>query len=194
MTAHRFDSKNRDFSGLNYAYAPHSKGHNTFDLRADCVANFVEQDIENFNYVSLVTEKKYSGKVRISTRCKFEKFGAPLIVFSNDMSLNPDGSYLYGLHFECVAYEGGLNMWRIVPDPSNTARPIATKKIAFTEFEVPAGSTVDMVLEIDGQTMTAYLNGNKLYCTHPEIPEEFHVGITACEGPNLFYDLVIEEI
>lgn len=193
MTKYFFDRTDSISEDFLYVYSPASARDGKFKLYDNCISNFSAGKDDEFDYVSIITRKKYSGHVKISTTCRFNKFGAPLIVFTDDISTGEDGKYTYGLHFECVAYEGGCNMWRIVPAPERIARPIATSKIAFADFAIPEKSAIEMSLEIDGKTMTACVNGNYLSCTHPDIPDEFHVGITACEGPNSFFDLTIED-
>ena len=193
MTKYIFNGKDVIEKDFLYVYSPASARTGEFCERENSIANFPEGCEDKFDYVSILTKKKYSGRVKLSATCRFDKFGAPLIVFTNDITTGSDGKYTYGLHFECVAYEGGCNMWRIEPDPKRVERPIATSKIAFTDFAIPEKSLIEMTLEISGKTMTAFVNGVKLSCTHPDIPDEFHVGITACEGPNLFFDFTVED-
>ena len=193
VTTYLFDEKNRNFDGLMYAYSPVPKVHREFDLREDCVANYAGEDKDNFNYVSLITKKKYRGTVTVSAVCSFEGTGAPLIVISDDISKAADGHSIYGLHFEVVAYSGGCNIWRIVPAPEKVERPISTTRVAFDSFSIPENTPLDISVTIKGNMLTVCVNGNIFGCTHADIPEEFHVGITACEGPNKFYELIIEE-
>ncbi len=193
MTKYFFDNKDVIEKDFLYVYSPAAARTGEFRDRENSITNFPAGNEDEFDYVSIITKKKYSGCVKISTTCRFDKFGAPLIVFTDDISTSADGKCTYGLHFECVAYKGGCNMWRIEPAPERIERPIATSKIAFVDFEIPEKSIVEMALEISQKTMTACVNGVHLSCTHPDIPEEFHVGITACEGPNSFFNLIIED-
>ena len=114
------------------------------------------------------------------------------MVFSNDISSNDDGSKLYGLHFEVVAYENGCNIWHIIPDPSNTVRPIQTQKIAFAEFKIEENEMIDIGVNFEKGRIVSVINGHEIICENEDIPEEFYVGFTGCEGPNHFYEMIIE--
>jgi len=175
-----------------YAYSPICKEHVRFEQQNGCVANYKEESPEEFAYVSVITKEKIAAGAKVSVKCSFGKFGAPLLVFSNDLSSNDDGSKLYGLHFEVVAYENGCNIWHIVPDPSNIVRPIKTKKIAFAEFPIQENEMIDIVVQFEKGRIVSAINGHKILCENEDIPEEFYVGFTGCEGPNRFYEMVIE--
>ena len=175
-----------------YAYSPVCREHARFEFRDGCIANYKEETPEDFSYVSLITKEKCAVGAKVSMKCSFGKFGAPLLVFSNDVSSNDDGSKLYGLHFEVVAYENGCNIWHIVPDPANTERPIRTKKIAFAEFEIVPDEIIEVQVEFQQGGIVSTINGHQLCCQNEDFPEEFYVGITGCEGPNCFYELKIE--
>ena len=194
---YRFGKNNDWEEDFLYAYSLEAKTHTEFDVEEDCVVNRynAEQKTNSFpyDYISMVTKKKYSGNVRIKTQCLFESFGAPLIVFSDDIT-NQDGVNYYGAHFEIVAYERGLNIWYIIPNNDPEAqRRIKTAKIAFLDFPVEENTRLDLEVTIQGKTITARMAGQELSVSHEKIPERFHVGITACEGVNRFYSFEIEK-
>ena len=175
-----------------YAYSPICKEHARFEQQADCVANYKEETPDDFAYVSVLNKEKCATGAKVSVKCSFGKFGAPLLVFSNDISSNDDGSKLYGLHFDVVAYENGCNIWHIIPDPSNTGRPIKTQKIAFAEFKIEENEMIDIEVYFGKGRIVSVMNGHEIICENEDIPEEFYVGFTGCEGPNHFYEMVIE--
>ena len=175
-----------------YAYSPICKEHIRFEQQKDCVANYKEENPEEFAYVSVVCNEKCAVGAKVSVECSFGKFGAPLIVFSDDVSDNEDGSKLYGLHFEVVAYENGCNIWHIMPDPSNTVRPIKTKKIAFEEFKIEENERIRIDVQFEKGKIISTINGHEIICENEDFPEEFFVGFTGCEGPNEFYSMQIE--
>lgn len=187
-----FDAARRDLADFRYAYSPVPLVHAPFVLREDGLANYAEETPDVFDYVSLISKAAYTN-ARFSTRCSFGHFGAPLVVLSDDLSENVDGTWMYGLHFEIVAYENGCNIWHIVPAPENTARPIRTQKIAFARFPIEPDERIDITVEVKDHTIYANVNGHVLTCEHSDIPEQYHVGITACEGPNKFYDFTVEQ-
>ena len=192
MKTYHFNAAERDLSDFTYAYSPVPKEHKPFLMRADSLANYPVNDPESFDYVSIITKEKFASGTKFSTTCSFGKFGAPLIVFSGDVSENTDGTALYGLHFEVVAYEGGCNIWHIEPWPERVERPIRTQKIAFKEFEIRPDERITITVEVKGKTILANVNGHIITCENEDVPETFHVGVTACEGPNHFYDFTVE--
>ena len=177
---------------FDYAYSTICKEHLRFEQQSNSIANYKEETPEEFAYVSIITKEKCAVGAKVGVKCSFGKFGAPLMVFTNDVSSNNDGSKLYGLHFEVVAYEGGCNIWHITPDPSNAVRPIKTKKSAFAEFEIQPDEMIDLQVEFKQGKIVSYVNGHKLVCENEDFPEEFFVGLTGCEGPNCFYEMVIK--
>ena len=189
------ESKMEDFM---YAYGPSANGRKKFTQLPDCLANFTpgesgHEDIFAYDYISMVTKKKYKSGVKFSTKCNFVKFGAPLLVFCNDFITEHDGTPIYQLHYEVVAYEKGINIWHILPFPKKTERPIKPTLIGKLEFDIAPDEIVDIKVEVKDKTITADIGGHVVSCTHPDIPDEFHIGITACEGHNRFFDFMVEE-
>ena len=177
---------------FDYAYSPICKEHIQFEQQVNCVTNFKEETPDDFAYVSVICKEKCAVGAKVSVKCSFGKFGAPLLVFSNDISSNDDGSELYGLHFEVVAYENGCNIWHITPDPSNTERPIKTKKIAFEEFVIREDELIEINVTFEKGRIISVVNGHEIVCENEDFPEEFYVGFTGCEGPNQFFEMIIE--
>ena len=163
-----------------------------FEVMEDCIKNSYNPDIEDWDYISILTKKKYKNGAKLSTHCTFEKYGAPIIVFSNDYTTDEKGDNFYGLHFEVVAYEKGCNIWHIYPLPAGSRTPIATPKIGFGEFVIEGGEMVDMTVEVIGKKIKVTMNGHTIETENEHIPDEFHVGLTACEGVNRFYDFTID--
>ena len=98
-----------------YVSSPASKSKNKFIQKEDYMENSYNEEIKDYDYISIITKEKYNDGVTVRVKCSFDKFGAPLIVYTDDYKQLEDGSYQYGLHFEVVAYENGCNVWHIVP-------------------------------------------------------------------------------
>lgn len=177
---------------FDYAYSPVCSEHVNFEQHGCYIANYKEETPDEFAYVSVIAKEKCAVGAKVSVKCSFGKFGAPLVVFSNDLTSNDDGSKLYGLHFEVVAYENGCNIWHIVPDPSNTVRPIKTKKIAFEEFAIQENDLIEIGVHFEKGRIVSVVNGHEIVCENEDFPEEFYIGFTGCEGPNRFFEMTIE--
>ncbi len=176
-----------------YCYGPHAETNKEFIQETDCVRNSFNPDIDYYDYISVITKEKFGVGTKLTTECDFEKFGAPLIVISDDITTDSEGVKRYGLHFEVVAYVSGFNVWHIVPDPANTERPIAPTLVAEGRFPIEEGSRVTLSVEVAENALIIDVNGNKSFVEHHDIPKTFHIGITACEGVNRFYSITVED-
>lgn len=153
----------------------------------DCVVNDVQkEEIMSHNYISLLSRRVFGAPLRLSTKCSFDKFGAPLLVLTDDVKPTEDGYPAYGHHFEIVAYENGINVWEL----NGTAKPIRS---GFLEFFVPAGEAFVLEAKVEKQKITVQMCGQTLSLELPTLPEKLRCGITACEGVNRFYSFEAEE-
>ena len=131
-----------------YVSSPASKSKKKFVQKDNYVENTYNDEIQDFDYISMITKEKYEDGVTVKVKCSFDKFGAPLIVFTDDYKKLEDGSYQYGLHFEVVAYENGCNVWHIVPGKENEKSPIDVTKVNAIEFPVKEKSIIDLEVTI----------------------------------------------
>lgn len=192
MIKYDFGKGKWDEKHFRYVYGLACTEFKTFTQETDCIRNKEGNTAFGYEYVSMVTEKKYKSGVKFSTKCTFHKFGAPLLVLTDDIFLDEAGHYRYGLHFEVVAFEEGCNVWRVRPS-ENADNPVEATLLAQPRFPIADGSTIELCVEVEGQKLKIKVNDEYFETEHLEIPEEFHLGLTACEGINCFYHLIIEE-
>ena len=198
-TVYTFNKENGIGNDFDYALSPLYHECPKFRQYDDFIGNYDMGDtsekasIFDYDYISLISKKKYKSGVKFSLKCSFEKFGAPLLVLGNEISERENGIKEYGLHFEIVAFERGCNVWHLIPFPEQTKRPMKALKTGFSEFKLEGGEMIDITCEVKGKFLHINVNGNEFVCGDPCIPEEFHIGFTACEGRNNFYSLTIEE-
>ena len=157
----------------------------------DSVSNYRPEQDGFEDYISAMTTKKYANGVKLTCRCMFESFGAPIILLTEGYTDDGDGSVTYGPHYEICVYENGCNVWYIVPfdDVPHRTKPYKT---AFAQFPLQGGEEITITAEVKGHFLHIDVNGNSFVAADPYIPENFHVGITACEGRNRIYSLTIE--
>ena len=182
---HNFDLEDKFI----YVSSPASKSKNKFIQKENCIENSYNKEIKDFDYISIITKEKYGDDVTVKVKCSFDKFGAPLLVFTDDYKTLEDESYQYGLHFEVVAYENGCNVWHIVPGKGKS--PIDVAKVNSMEFAIEEKSMIEMEVTIKEKKLYIRVNDKTLIAEHEDIPEKMHVGITACEGINRFYEFKI---
>ena len=186
-------NKNTDIEhSFFYAYSCHARNVDKFRLQEDHIANYTVGGTDTYTYASIVTKKKYGKGCRISTKCSFGKFGAPLIVFAGELKDGKNNMKCYDLHFEVVAYEGGYNIWRVLPAHNDSSLLDATR-IAFAEFEILPNELIDIEVAFGKKRIEVSINGRTAIVEHEDFPEKFHVGITGCEGPNKFYEVILDE-
>ena len=173
-----------------YVSSPASKSKKKFVQKETCIENSYNEEIKDYDYISIITKEKYESGVVVRVKCSFDKFGAPLIVFTDDYKLLEDGTYQYGLHYEVVAYENGCNVWHIVPG-KDEKNPIDVTKVKAIEFPIEDKSMIDMEVTIEEKKLYIRINDETFVAEHEDIPNQMHVGITACEGINQFYEFEV---
>ena len=144
---------------------------------------------EGFDNISLITPKTYTPGVTVTARCGFEGLGCPEIILVPEPEICPDGATRYGACFEIVLYKNGINVWRHYRENGEcswvqrlgVAYPVAENEIH------------TLKLQVEKDQFIIWLNGQKNILHTEDIPETFHIGLTACEGIARLYDLKIEE-
>lgn len=175
---------------LMYVYSPASKAFHEFIVEEDCVRNSFNEEIKDWDYISVVTKAQYKTGITATLTCSFDSFGAPLIVFSDEIEEKENGKLFYSRHYEVVAYEDGINVWHIVPDPANVKRPIHADLIGELHFPVEAKEKLILMVTFKQGGINISMCGKELSVAY-DFPETFHVGFTACEGLNRFTEFAI---
>ncbi len=190
-----FTCGNADLGDFMYVYSPIVKTYPTFVCEDNCLSNRFDKTIGDYEYISLVTKEKYN-RAKLSVVCDFHKYGAPIIVFANDIysAEGKDGAthLFYSVHFEIVAWENGCNIWHIVPFPDRAEHPVKPTKLLANSFAIKENTPVTITAEVEKGRLKGDVNGIPFYIEHPDIPAEFHIGYTACEGINRLYQMTLE--
>jgi len=156
-------------------------GRRPFMQEADAIVNDTpKKELNAHAYCSLLCKEQLNAPAHIECVCAFERFGAPLIVFTDDLIQTDDGFPAYGHHFEVVAFEEGINIW----DLNGTAQPILAGKM---RFPVKAGQFIELSVRVEPGSLTVSLGGETETFAIPNLPASFRAGFTACEGVNRFY-------
>jgi len=185
-TAEPFDA------GLVHVYSPVAKSCTRFHREGDCIANAYNEAIKEYDYISLADPNPHRSGVTVSTRCSFDKYGAPLVTLANELFRGDDGELHYGAHYEVVVYEKGCNIWYVVPAPEKKERPFTAKSVARLQFPLNPGARISLQVTVKGGMLQTVINGFFFAVAAPDLNETFYAGITACEGINRFYSLKID--
>lgn len=172
-----------------YCYSPQAKVHGVFEKGEDHIKNHYVDEVNDWEYLTVITHEKYPSGTEISAECDFDKFGAPLLVISNDL-WEKNGAKMFGLHYEVVAFEDGCNVWRIERDDS-VKRGIKPTKLLHDNFKIENEERICLTAKFLGDRILININGHESEAICPDLPSEFHVGFTACEGINKFYSFSI---
>lgn len=178
---------------LIYAYSPVATSFTEFGETDDCIMNAYNESIKGYDYVSLAAKKRYGDGTKVMTKCSFDSFGAPLITIANGFFTDENGRTRYDAHYEIVAYEGGCNVWYIVPCDEDKEKPYKVSSVVKVRYEIEPKSIVELETEIKGGFLNVSCNGVRFSVPAPKLEETFYVGVTACEGINRFYELQIDE-
>ena len=145
---------------------------------------------QDYEYISVVEKEPVSLPVELKCECSFDKYGAPLIIFSEALNEAGDGKYVYGRHYEVVLWEKGINFWDLEPKAEGGQNTVSLVR---AELPFPAGVMTEMTVRLtrDGIEAQAGELVAKVECS---LPEKMYVGFTACEGINRFASFSREEI
>lgn len=154
----------------------------------DCIVNETcqHENIFEHKYISMLYKDEYKTRTRFKTECSFDKYGAPLIVFTDDLIQTEDGFPAYRHHFEVVVFEEGWNLWEL----NGKDKPILA---ASARFPVPEKEYVTLEVSTLPGGVSVSLLGHTQFVELPTFPKTFRAGITACEGINRFRCFCAEE-
>lgn len=189
MSKVNFGKDQWDMSEFRYVYSPRFTPIPRIKQESDCIVNGTDPVTGEFDYVSMLTEKEYTTGVTVETTCSFEAYGAPLIVFSDDLRKKENGEWYYGVHYEVVLWEEGINVWRL--DLNDDA--MYWDKVLGVQFPVSVKEPHPLKVKLQEKGIDIETEGRKMYVKIEDMPSKMRVGITACEGINRFYSLEITE-
>lgn len=135
---------------FDYVYGPQARREVTFTERAEdgALVNAYCEAINGYDYISALSKERVTLPVTLTLKCRFQNTGAPLIVFSDNITTRPSGAPEYALHFEAVAYAGGCNIWRVVPKAERPEWPVASTKLYALKNPIPEGEMTEITLRI----------------------------------------------
>lgn len=143
---------------------------------------------EGFDNISLVTKKKYTAGVTATLRCAFEELGCPEIIIVPELESCPDGELRYGACFEVIPWKNGLNVWRHYRDDGRCHWHLRLGET----FDLSENDIHTLTVNVEEYYLNIDLDGRKLRLRNDDLPKEFHLGITACEGIVRLYDYEVK--
>lgn len=179
-----------DESAVTHAYTYRFPYTNRFLQHEDAIENGKNPAMsDGYDYLSIMTREKYPRGTKITTHCSFSGNAAPLLIFSDDLDTCADGVYRYGNYFEVVLYKSGLNVWRLWRGADG--KVTWHKRLGVT-FPVSENERHTLSTEVSENYLNITLDKLCVSLRAEDLFPAFHLGITGCEGPCLFYDMEIE--
>lgn len=173
-----------------------------FMLRFGAKADFLQEEdavadpldkrfFGDYAYVGALTNETFGNGTEIGLRCSFEGSGAPMLMLTDDCTLDRDGDAHYGGCVEVVIWKNGLNVWRHKLNETGERVGYHQEMGVFTPLA--EGKIHDLRIKVDGKMLLIDLNGMRYSVHIPDMPAQFWVGAAVCEGVNRLYDLDINE-
>ncbi|MBE6933869.1 MAG: hypothetical protein E7462_02280 [Ruminococcaceae bacterium] len=160
-----------------------------FTQKEDCITTAVNPNHrEGFDNISLLSKEKYGVGVCATLHCQFDDVGCPEIILVENLEDCADGAVRYGACFETVLWKNGINVWRHYRDDGKCHWHL---RLGLT-YPVAEATTHELTVQVQEQALSITLNGQNTVLRTEDLPERFHIGITACEGIVRLYDLKIE--
>ncbi len=144
---------------------------------------------EGFDNFSLLSEKKYKVGVKATINCEFEGLGCPEIILVNEAEKCDDGVMRYGACFEIVLYKDGVNVWRHYRENGKCS----WHKRLGVNFNVTENEKHKLSLEVCENYFNIDVDGQTSSLRVDDIFDDFHIGLTACEGIARIYDFTIND-
>jgi hypothetical protein len=141
------------------------------------------------SYVSMVTKEKFKGNLVVKSTMEFDPKLAPLIVLAEDLGKSRMGIPEYRNHTEIVIFNEGVNVWVHTYDKKTKSTSFILA--AFARFPLQGKTRYITEVRREGKTLTIKIAGHCFGVYLPNLADELHVGITACEGHNRFYDFSV---
>ena len=156
----------------------------------DCIGSGVNPaHREGYDNVSLLTLSPCKAGVKASMHCSFEGAGCPEIILVEKPESCDDGAVRYGACFEIVLYKNGINVWRHYREDGHC---FWHKRLG-VEFPVSENEIHQLDVHVEEKMLHISVDGRNIHLRTEDLPQQFHVGLTLCEGIARACDLRIEE-
>ena len=184
-----FAAKAWEDSGLVYAYTRRFPQTPVFTQHFDHVENRADPEGPGgYENISLLTERKYQAGTTVTSTMEFEGLGAPIIMFSETMERDEDGTLRFDDYFEVVLYKNGINVWRHF----RTDGVCSWHKRLGIQYPVAAGEKHLLSVEVKERMLCITLDGQTNFLRVEDLFESFCLGVTACEGIARLYEFSVE--
>ena len=189
MSTYSFAKGEWDQKELAVAYSFRFTETPPFVQHDDCIGSGVNPDHrEGFDNISLLSRQTYKAGAKAAVHCSFEGMGCPEIIIVENLEECEDGAVRYGACFEIVLYKNGLNVWRHYREEG---RCFWHKRLGL-EFPVAEHEKHELTVQTKENYLTVTIDSKRFTLRTEDLFENFHLGITTCEGIARVYDMCID--
>lgn len=147
----------------------------------------VIKENQNKLYISKLYNHKLSSASEISSTMSWDKNYAPLIVIASAPESVQTGLPYSRDYIEVVLYEKGINIWQHFYKDGKQSY----KKIAWIDCSFKAKKKYKLEVSVRAKELYVKVGDYNMGVNGIDIPQNYYVGITACEGINRFYDFSV---
>lgn len=145
---------------------------------------------EGFDNISLISLETYTAGAKARLRCSFDDLGCPEIILVEKTEICADGAVRYGACFEVVLWKNGVNVWRHYMDEADH-RCWWHKRLGLT-MNVAQQDIHELEVEVLKDAIAFSVDGISAELRTEDLPKQFNLGLTACEGIVRLYEMQLE--
>ena len=161
-----------------------------FTQREKCIAGVTNPTHrEGFDNISLITKEKYGLGATATLHCSFQDFGCPEIILVEEPKTWDDGVVRYEACFETVLWKNGINVWRYYLENGQCPHHLRLG----LGYAVAEDTIHELIVKVQEKELVITLNGQTTTLRTEDLPEQVHLGVTACEGEVQLYDFTVEK-
>jgi len=175
-------------AGLVYGYSWRFPEKPVFLQEETCIINAEAPGTRQlFDYMGLFAPETYTTGAKISVRCSFEDWAAPMLTISQGNEIDEEGTLRTLDYFEIVLYKNGINVWRLQTEN----RTVRHYKVLGALFPVSEKEIHTLSAEIQKNRLIIQVDDRKFELFAYDLQESFLLGYTACEGYCRLYEMEI---
>ncbi len=188
MTTISFVPGGWENAGLSYAYSWRFQELPVFRQEPDCIANSRRaDDPSRYDYMGLLAPETYTCGAKVTARCSFEEYGAPMLLVSLKDETDEAGVLRTLEYFEIVIYRNGLNVWRHHTEQRRASHYL----VLGASFPLAAGEKHTLSAEVGRDRLLLEADGRRFDLFAHDLEDRFRLGYAACEGICRLYAMTV---
>jgi hypothetical protein len=161
--------------------------------RDNCIENVTPDDPEKRHALdgtltTMVYKTPFSGNWTVSATFEIGPGAAPGIVIAQDIAADDQGRPEYGIYYEAIVYEKGINLWYHFAQDDGKRK---WHKALYARFPLQPDTPYTLTIQRKGQALDLQVLNpaaadqqalQQTGLTLPTLPGEVYLGIEGCEG------------